>query len=45
MVLLKLKLNIKDGDKKLVFKLKNKRLVDRKSVNTLKKQDILTTIH
>ena len=39
------KINIKDGDKKLVFKLKNKRLVDRKSVNTLKKHDILTTIH
>ncbi len=39
------KINIKNGDKKLVFKLKNKRLVDRKSLNTLKKQDILTTIH
>jgi DNA polymerase-3 subunit alpha len=39
------KINIKDGDKKLIFKLKNKRLVDRKSVNTLKNQDILTTIH
>jgi DNA polymerase-3 subunit alpha len=38
------KINIKDGDKKLVFKLKNKRLVDRKTVNILKKQDILTTI-
>ena len=39
------KINIKDGDKNLVFKLKNKRFVDRKSVNILKKQDILTTIH
>ena len=39
------KINIKDGDKKLIFKLKNKRLVDRKSVNTLKKQDILSIIH
>ena len=39
------KINIKDGDEKLIFKLKNKRLVDRKSVNILKKQDILTTIH
>ena len=39
------KINIKDGDKKLIFKLKKKRLVDRKSVNTLKKQDILTTIY
>ena len=28
-----------------VYLLKDKRLVDRKSVNTLKKQDILTTIH
>ena len=39
------KIKIKDGDEKLTFKLKDKRLVDRKSVNTLKKQDILTTIH
>ena len=31
--------------KNLSLNLKNKRLVDRKSVNTLKKQDILTTIH
>jgi len=39
------KIKIKDGDEKLTFKLKDKRLVDRKSVNILKKQDILTTIH
>jgi DNA polymerase-3 subunit alpha len=39
------KIKIKDGDENLIFKLKNKRLVDRKTVNTLKKQDILTTIH
>tara|TARA_Y100000590_G_scaffold446835_1_gene581167 strand:- start:86 stop:1573 length:1488 start_codon:yes stop_codon:yes gene_type:complete len=39
------KIKIKDGDKNLIFKLNNKRLVDRKSINTLKKQDILTTIH
>ena len=39
------KIKIKDGNKNLIFKLKNKRLVDRKSVNTLKKQGILTTIH
>ena len=39
------KINVKDGDKNLTFKLKKKRLVDRKSVNILKKQDILTTIY
>jgi len=39
------KINIKDNDKKFIFKLKNKRAVDRKSVNLMKKQDILTTIH
>ena len=39
------KIKIKDGDEKLTFKLKDKRLVDRKSLNKLKKQDILTTIH
>ena len=39
------KIKIKDGNKNLIFKLKNKRLVDRKSLNKLKKQDILTTIH
>jgi len=36
---------IKDEDKDLVFKLKNKRLVDRKSINLIKNQDILTSIH
>ena len=36
---------IKDEDNNLVFKLKNKRLVDRKSINLLKNQDISTTIH
>jgi len=39
------KIKIKDGNKNLIFKLKNKRLVDKKSLNMLKKQDILTTIH
>jgi len=39
------KIKIKNGNKNLVFKLKNKRLVDRKTLNKLKKQDILTTIH
>jgi len=36
---------IRDEDKDLVFKLKNKRSVDRKSINLIKNQDILTTIH
>ena len=39
------KIRIKDGDEKFTFKLNNKRLVDRKSVNKLKKQDILRSIH
>ena len=39
------KIKIKDDDKNLIFKLNNKRLVDRKLLNKLKKQDILTTIH
>ena len=39
------KIKIKDADEKLTFKLKNKRYVNRKSVNILKKQDILITIH
>ena len=39
------KIKIKDKNKNLVFILKNKRLVDRKSINKLKNQDILTTIH
>jgi len=34
------KIKIKDQNKDLVFKLKNKRLVDRKSINKLKNQDI-----
>ena len=37
------KIKIKDQNKNLVFMLKNKRLVDRKSINMLKNQDILTT--
>ena len=39
------KIKVKDKDNELVFKLKNKRLVDRKSINTLKNQDISTIIH
>ena len=39
------KIKVKDSNKNLIFKLKNKRHVDRKSLNILKKHDILTTIH
>ena len=39
------KIKIRDENNDLSFKLKNKRTVDRKSINTLKKHDILTTIH
>ncbi len=39
------KIKIKDQNKDLVFKLKNKRLVDRKSINKLKNQDISYNIH
>jgi DNA polymerase-3 subunit alpha len=39
------KIIIKDQNKDLVFKLKNKRLVDRKSINKLKNHDISYNIH
>ena len=39
------KIEIKDQENHLIFKLKNKRQVDRKSLNTLKNQGISTTIH
>jgi len=39
------KIKIKDKKQELTFKLTNKREVDRKSLNILKKQDILTTIN
>ena len=39
------KVKIKDQDSEFVFKLKNKRYVDRKSINKLKNQDILTTLY
>ena len=38
------KIKVQKKNKNLVFQLKNKRLVDRKSLNTLKNQDILTNI-
>ena len=39
------KIKITDQNKSFVFILKNKRLVDRKSINILKNQDILTTFY
>ena len=39
-----IKIKIKEKNNELTFKLKNKRDVDRKSLNILKKQDILTNI-
>ena len=39
------KIKIKDQNKDLVFKLKNKRLVDRESINKLKNRDISYNIH
>ena len=39
------KVKIKDKNNELTFKLKNKRYVDRKSINILKNRNILTTIH
>ena len=39
------KIVINNLDNDLVFQLKNKRLVDRQSINILKNQGILTTIH
>jgi DNA polymerase-3 subunit alpha len=39
------KINLKDGDDVFTFKLKNNRKIDRKSINTLKNDDILTIIY
>ena len=38
------KIKFKNGKEELIFKLKNKRFVDRKLLNMIKNQDILTTI-
>jgi len=38
-------INIRDKNKDLKFKLKNKRYIDRKSINTLRNKDISTIIH
>jgi len=39
------KINIKDENNDLSFKLKNKRFIDRKAINILRKNDISTIIH
>ncbi len=39
------KINFKDGDNKLLFKLKNKRHIDRKSINMLRNDHISTIIY
>jgi len=38
------KINLNDGKNELLFKLKNKRFIDRKSINLLRKDDISTII-
>jgi DNA polymerase-3 subunit alpha len=38
------KINLEDNDNQLIFKLKNKRLIDRKSINNIRKHDITTII-
>ena len=38
------KINLKDDKNELTFKLKNKRFIDRKSINLIRKQDISTII-
>ena len=39
------KININDENNEICFKLKIKRLIDRKAINILRNNDILTTIH
>ena len=39
------KINIKDKNNNISFKLKNKRLIDRKAINILRNNDISTIIH
>ena len=38
-------INIKNSDKKLVFRLKNKRKIDRKSINLIKNNNISSVIN
>ena len=39
------RININDKNKDISFKLKNKRFIDRKSINILRNNDISTIIH
>ena len=39
------KINITDKNNEISFKLKNKRLIDRKAINIIRNRDISTTIH
>ncbi|MDA7465741.1 DNA polymerase III subunit alpha, partial [Candidatus Pelagibacter ubique] len=39
------KINITDKNNEISFKLKNKRLIDRKDINIIRNKDISTTIH
>ena len=38
------RLKVKENEHNLIFQLKNKRFIERKSINLLKTQDILTNI-
>jgi DNA polymerase-3 subunit alpha len=38
-------ININDENNDISFKLKNRRLIDRKAINILRNNDISTTIH
>ena len=38
------RLKVKENEHNLVFRLKNKRFIERKSINLIKTQDILTNI-
>ena len=42
--LTKVQINIINDNKNMCFKLKNKRFIDRKSINILRNKDILTVI-
>ena len=39
------KINLKDEKNNISFKLKNKRFIDRKAINTIRNKDISTIIH
>ena len=43
--LTEVKINLKEDENELTFKLKNKRFIDRKSINTHRNDNILMIIH